>query len=244
MHILGCTSLGKFFSAAFCFLRNETHHDYYWAVSTLLARTGTPQPCVFLSDQEEALKSAIHELLPTVPQLLCIWHINMNVLGNAKEVWREANGVSKEEKEKITQERDQFMARWKQVVYAKTEYDFDQIWQKLLSDYSSQPALCSYLQQNQYQTRTAWAAAWTSQYRHYGTTTTSPIEGMHSVLKRYLGSSQGDLLLVVERIMNMVENQYSQYQKDIASARHTIKFNHKPESMPFLPPGFTILLLQ
>jgi MULE transposase domain len=50
IHILGYTSLGKFFSIGFCFIRNETYQDYYWAVSTFLARTGAPQPRVFLSD--------------------------------------------------------------------------------------------------------------------------------------------------------------------------------------------------
>jgi hypothetical protein len=29
MHILGYTNLKTFFSAGFCFLRNETHQDYY-----------------------------------------------------------------------------------------------------------------------------------------------------------------------------------------------------------------------
>ena len=29
LHILGCTNLGTFFSAGFCFLRNETQQDYY-----------------------------------------------------------------------------------------------------------------------------------------------------------------------------------------------------------------------
>jgi hypothetical protein len=65
----------------------------------------------------------------------------------------------------------------------------------------------------------------------------SPIEGMHKVLKDYLITSQGDLLRVVERIKDMVENHYIKYLKDIASAHGRIKFQYKPESMPYLPAG-------
>lgn len=79
LHILGCTNLGTFFSAGFCFIRTETEQDYYWAVSTFLSQTEIPHPQVFISDQENALKSAVYKLLPSIPQLLCVWHINRNV---------------------------------------------------------------------------------------------------------------------------------------------------------------------
>lgn len=72
LHILGCTNLQTFFSAGFCFLRNETYLDYHWAISTFLAKTKAFQPRVFISDQEQALKSVAYELLPRVPQLLCV----------------------------------------------------------------------------------------------------------------------------------------------------------------------------
>ena len=237
LHILGCTNLGTFFSAGFCFLRNETHQDYYWAVSTFLNKTGTPHPRVFISDQEDALKSAVRELLPSIPQLLCVWHINRNVQAKAQQVWRDADGITKEEKEKIVEKRSQFMTRWNQVVYARNEIEFNSKWRSLLNGYRDQQILCDYLQQNQYQTRFEWAAAWTSGHRHYNTISTSPIEGMHKVLKDYLMTSRGDLLRVVQRITAMIENQYSKYQKDIATARHSIKFQHRADSMPYLPPG-------
>lgn len=107
----------------------------------------------------------------------------------------------------------------------------------MLKDYSYQPELCRYLQENQYLTRTEWAAAWTSYHRHYNTITSLPVEGMHKVLKDYLTTSTGDLLRVVGRIEQIVKSQYNKYAKEIASSRHSTKFQHKLESMPFLPPG-------
>lgn len=50
-------------------------------------------------------------------------------------------------------------------------------------------------------------------------------------------TSRGDLLRVVGRLEQMIKSQYNKYRKEIASSKHTIKFKHKLESMPFLPPG-------
>jgi hypothetical protein len=237
LHILGCTNIQTFFSAGFCFLRNETHQDYYWAISTFLNKTKMPHPRVLVSDQEKALKSAARELLPNIPQLLCVWHINRNVQTKAQHVWRDADGKTREEKKKIIEKRSQFMTRWNQIVYAKNETQFNSCWQQLLSDYSNQQALCNYLEKSLHPIRFEWAAAWTSRYRHFNTITTSPVEGMHKVLKDYLMTSRGDLLRVVERIKAMVENQYSKFQKDIASAQHVIKAQHSFKKMPYLPTG-------
>jgi hypothetical protein len=66
---------------------------------------------VFISDQEEALKIAARSLLPEVPQLLCIWHINKNVQTKAQQIWRDADGRTKEEKQKIVKHRSAFMKR-------------------------------------------------------------------------------------------------------------------------------------
>lgn len=115
LHILGCTNLQTFFSAGFCFLRNETKQDYFWAVSTFMKKTNVPAPHVFISDQDEALKSAVKELLPTVPQLLCVWHINKNVQTKAQHVWRDADATNKFEKTVISEKRAKFLAEWNQV---------------------------------------------------------------------------------------------------------------------------------
>jgi hypothetical protein len=120
LHILGCTNLQTFFSAGFCFLSNETQADYHWAIANFLLKTGTSLPRVFISDQEDALKQAAHTLLPGVPQLLCVWHINKNVQTKAQQTWRDADGVTKEEKQKIAEKRAEFMKRWTQVCPVST----------------------------------------------------------------------------------------------------------------------------
>ena len=81
------------------------------------------------------------------------------------------------------------MTHWNQVVYAKTEVVFYEKWQQLLDSYKDESALCDYLKQQQYPNHQEWATAWTSQHRHYGTSSTSPLKGMHKVLKDYLMTS-------------------------------------------------------
>ena len=237
LHILGCTNLQTFFSAGFCFLRNETQLDYHWAVATFIHKMRSLPPRVFISDHEDALKSAVTQLLPRVPQLLCVWHVNKNVQTKAQREWRTADGKTKEEKKAIEDQRAAFMGRWTQLVYSKTEAEFQLKWDTLLHDYNTQDALCEYLRTYQYPVRQQWACPWTSQHRHYNTTSTSPIEGTHKVLKDYLMTSSGDLLRVVERIGHMVENQYNKYMNAIASAHTKINFEHRLEKMPFLPTG-------
>jgi hypothetical protein len=146
LHILGCTNLQTFFSAGFCFLRNETDWDYQWAVSKFLFKTRTPQPRVFLSDHEKALKSAVSQLLPDVPQLLCIWHVNKNVQTKVQLEWRTSEAKTQEEKKAMADQRSEFMGRWNQIIYSKTEADFESRWNALQSDYKNQAALCKYLQ--------------------------------------------------------------------------------------------------
>ncbi|OWY49387.1 Transcription factor FAR1-related protein [Alternaria alternata] len=237
LHIIGCTNLQTFYSAGFCFLTNQTQADYHWAIANFLLETSVQKPRVFISDQEEALKTTARSLLPEVPQLLCVWHINKNVQTKAQQTWQDADGVTRGGKKRIAGFRARFMKRWTQLVYAKSRIEFQLKWDELLDYYSHQQELCRYLQDTLYSTRTEWAAAWTSHHRHYNTITSSPVEGMHEVLNDHLMISGGDLLRVVRRIEEMIDSQYNKYSKDIASAKHSVKFEHRREAMPFLPPG-------
>jgi hypothetical protein len=43
------------------------------------------------------------------------WHINKNVQTKAQQIWRDADGTTKEEKQRIAEQRASFMKRWTQV---------------------------------------------------------------------------------------------------------------------------------
>ena len=59
-------------------------------------------PQVFVTDHDNALKSALTEFFPGIRQRRCIWHINQNVLKKAVETsWNVKNGPTSAHKAKI-----------------------------------------------------------------------------------------------------------------------------------------------
>jgi hypothetical protein len=79
LHFVGLSNVGKSFSIAFCFLKSELKSDYIWALKAFSA-CFNKCPDVFVTDYEMALINASYEVFPNTANLLCIWHINKNVL--------------------------------------------------------------------------------------------------------------------------------------------------------------------
>ncbi|CAG8788749.1 8673_t:CDS:1, partial [Racocetra persica] len=65
--------------------------------------------------------------------------------------------------------------------------------------------------------------AWVDHYLHLGNTSTSRVEGSHSVLKKYLQISTGNLNIVHEKISLLLENQHHEIKAMIAKDKTRIK---------------------
>jgi hypothetical protein len=117
LHFVGVTSIGRYFSAGFCFLSGEKEDDYDWAIEQFHeAFIDIDPPQVHITDNEAALKLALKTRFPDIPQLLCMWHINKNVLTHAQRAWITTDPwLSDEEKEEVQKHRDDFMTVWNQV---------------------------------------------------------------------------------------------------------------------------------
>jgi MULE transposase domain/FAR1 DNA-binding domain len=119
IHFLGVTCIGTTFSIAFCFVSGETDMSYHAAVAAFKQDViGDAKIEAFLTDDEKCLKNALTTHFPAVPQLLCLWHVNMNVLTKANNLWR-VNNVSEEENKENQEKRKEFMASWKQASYQR-----------------------------------------------------------------------------------------------------------------------------
>ncbi|XP_012833854.1 PREDICTED: protein FAR-RED ELONGATED HYPOCOTYL 3-like [Erythranthe guttata] len=79
LEIVGVTPVGKIFTVAVAFLRHENEDHYTWVLQKL-KRLFPPQtlPSAIVTDRELGLIKALENVFPTVPHLLCLWHINMN----------------------------------------------------------------------------------------------------------------------------------------------------------------------
>jgi hypothetical protein len=117
LHILGVSSTQKQFSAGFCFLSGEEHDDYLWAIESFEQTVFHGlSPLVIVTDNEAALRNACIRIFPTSRLLLCIWHVQQNVLGKAKNAWRVADAATPQEVLKMQELREGFMQAWSQVV--------------------------------------------------------------------------------------------------------------------------------
>ncbi|CAG8691830.1 12082_t:CDS:1 [Funneliformis caledonium] len=85
LDIVGITSFNITFYSCFVFMKGEERIDYQWAL-THIARLfdGISRPGVIVTDRELALMNALEIIFPDLANLLCLWHINKNILKNCK----------------------------------------------------------------------------------------------------------------------------------------------------------------
>jgi len=170
LHFIGVTCLGTSFSIAWCFMGGETAIQYASACRKFRELVmGQTKISVILTDDETALKEGLAIAFPHVPQLLCVWHVEQNVLGEAQKVWK-VSGGDDQGNTANSEARSNFMDRWTGVVYAKSEDEFEEKYSKLKQDYANQPALMVYLDNHKYPKRREFAQPWTSKVTHLGNT--------------------------------------------------------------------------
>jgi hypothetical protein len=86
LHIIGLSPSNSSFSIAFCFMQNEQEESYKWTLQTFFSwLSPLPLPLVLCTDRDLALLGAIKAIYPKSPHLLCVWHINKNVLAKTKQ---------------------------------------------------------------------------------------------------------------------------------------------------------------
>ena len=175
--ISGQTALHTNFYVAFCFMIKEATSDYTWVLTQLRSvyrAMELPNPTIIVTDMERGLMTAIEDvfLSSTTNHLLCLWHINNNVIVNCKKHFdtKEAWNV--------------FFTDWKSVLYASSESEFWKTWKRFSNQYQFQNQCVSYLNETYIPFRHRFVKCYTSTIMHFETTTTSRGEGGHAVLKR------------------------------------------------------------
>ena len=127
-------------------------------------------PKIFITDRELALITALKLSFENPALLLCIWHIEKSVLAKTKKYFETNNDFQ------------QFVRDWKTIMYAVDETIFEKLLAKSEMEYPA--AAFQYLRETWIPHKEMFVAAWTKNYRHFGSTVTSRVEGMHSSLNR------------------------------------------------------------
>jgi zinc finger SWIM domain-containing protein 3 len=244
LHFAGITPTSKTFSIGFAFMSSESEAIYQWVLSQFQSHIQGDQliPTIIITDNEGALLNTLSAIFPNTPHLLYRWYAEKNVLIQANECWR-TTGVSEAEKKENTELRDQFIERWQEVVRAKTEEAFEDLYAKLKNDYSKQVNLLAYLDKYKYSKKELFAVVWSNQLKHYSIIVTSRIEGAHSCLKALLHTSRNDLLEVVKVIEQMHETQYSEIRANLASQRDRILYDINAKYNQWIDPGINTKII-
>jgi hypothetical protein len=121
------------------------------------------------------------------------------------------------------------------VVESKTPQEYEENWVAFISAYAEQQDLLTYLEQYQLTFKEHFIKAWINAYRYYGVTTTSALEGLHSIVKRWLVTSTNDLLGVVNTLKVMLDEQHSRVRNGLATAQARPPFAVQPKYLPILP---------
>ncbi|CAJ0765521.1 11704_t:CDS:2 [Entrophospora sp. SA101] len=186
--------------------QHEKEADYECALTCISKIfNGMSHPKVIVTDRELALMNAIGRIFPGAHHLLCIWHINKNILAKCKRHFATEEDWTK------------FIELWKAVTASITEQDFTTKWKEFLECYASKPNILQYLQETWILHKECFISAWVDRYLHLGNKATSRVEGAHATLKKYLQSSRGDLESVHRKIILQVESQAKEIHAMISS---------------------------
>lgn len=176
-------------------------------------------PSIILTDRDLACMNAVDAVFPTVPSLVCRWHMNRNVLAKTRSIFGQIqveNPLPKQDKFVNTVATDQFMQLYYNAVDAPTEAEFDAKCE-VIREASSEMA--DYLDLQWWEYKTKLVRCWTNQYLHFGYRDTSPVEGTHSKCKKWLESSRGDLLTAFKKLLPWceasIQNVKSNLEKDV-----------------------------
>ena len=185
--INGVTALNTTFYIGFAFLSHETVEDYMWVLASykgLIEPLDIPDPTVFVTDSEPGLISAIPRIFPQAKHLLCLWHLNKNVLTSCRPWYGDSEDEWKE-----------FYAFWNTVLYSEAEEKFEDAWNAMQLKHENEVAPIHYVDELIRLHKTKIITCFTNRILHFGNTSTSRTESSHAKLKLELRTSTGMIIL-------------------------------------------------
>lgn len=203
-NICGASSTRSAPSLGCCFLSSETKASYAWALRQLcelMQEEQIPLPTCIITDRELALMNALDEnpLFGRVPQLLCLWHVNMNVLAKTKKHF--PAGTKRNHLLERHPDFKRFLQDWNSLIASPDINCFDNNFQTFQEPYRHPtPAVRYALNTWIIPWKERIVASWVNQVQHFGHRTTSAVESAHANIKAYITSSTGDLKTVFQKL--------------------------------------------
>jgi hypothetical protein len=190
------------FFVTFCFMIKETSADYFWILQqlkTIYLKLNFSNSIVIITDMKKELMTIISLNFENFSHLLCIWHINKNVLINCKKEFDNKKNWNR------------FFIEWKNVIYASSEAKFWKLWKRFFIKYSFKRNCVQYLVFIYIANCRHFAKCFIDKILHFETTSTSRDEDEHVVLKKQLSFSFDDLKIVIDEINLLLTNELHDY---------------------------------
>ena len=219
------TRVGIAIPVAHAFLHAENEAAYGWAFQCLkdmMRHYDIQEPSVALHDRDRALIHGFNRVFPGVHHLLCLWHMEADVKANVNLILEGEEQETEGGGHDSTSQGEAFLAQYHSVLHAKTVEAFDAAWNELKGkDAGEKWQRAAHYVESQWlkHHKELCVKAWTDSVRHYGTSTTSVVEGAHANLKGWLQTSHNDLLGFFEKMESFYDHQIDRYRNALARAQ-------------------------
>ncbi len=127
------TTLHKNFYVVFCFMSKKKQKNYMWILQqlrSLYAKMKISNSIVLLINMKKDLSKIFRLTFSESNHLLCLWHINNNVVINCKKHFI------------IKEAWNTFFSQWKEIVYASSEREYRELWDKFMNRYNISHSEC------------------------------------------------------------------------------------------------------
>jgi hypothetical protein len=195
LHIVAATASNTTFTVAFAFMSREREKDYIWAMKCFKRFLGNTPVETVMTDAEMALRNAIEQEFPRWKHILCLWHIQQNIVKNCKK------GIPNDTFIEV-------LRAWWGVVRQPTEAKFKNAKVDLIHRFgqngSNTQQMVGYLIIG-FEEAERFAFYATGQAFHLNYLATSTGESFHRAVKRQIKGS-GDLFAATNAVLNHMES--------------------------------------
>ena len=232
----GVSASNKSFYIGFAFLRHEDKDSHHWILSRvreLYKRVGKEEgPKVILTDKEDALIAGLEEVMPANYHILCVWHINKNILARATKFFPRPEEIQA------------WMDLWYKVCQAPTLAEYEQARVELrIADPARirdhRESLFEYVDREYLANgnREKHCRYWTNRIAHVIKGVGPIVQGGHTNIKKGLERTLGDLPTMARVIREQIEDQLG---KDQSPSVLNLRPRTRPQNPQREPPAFKI----
>jgi histone-lysine N-methyltransferase SETD2 len=166
---------------------------------------------VVITDREQALMNSLATSFPDAHRMLCVWHIQKNLLAKGAKLIAE------------DEQRKDMLQYWMNIVKISTRSDFQASFSRWAHKYG--PDFEKYASSTWLPVAEHYSNAWTCTVPHFNNRTTSRMESAHAFIKSHLLGPQQTFTSAVQLISNAIEEQYHQittlhFQQKITTLRY------------------------